>query len=399
MSGSIRTSLGGSRKRADDYLKKYKKLLDDNPIPWTDPIKVEFTIIDTRLQRELTSLQGGFAKWTELIDKINDNDDRETEKSLFDLWYDNPQYSDLIDKLDETVLRIEGYLKINLTTQNNGNGQNIAVCQGVNVLPKISTLELPKYSGDPLKWGAFWQRFKYSVHDKNYPAVEKLNALDSLLKGRAHEEIEGFELSEENYDTVVQILQERFGDKTLLIKQLQSKLRLLPQANPNAESIRTTVNAITNMCRQLQNFGVGIDNESMKLDIIEKMPKREKDKLVVLTVLKKETNIDDILAKMKEMALISEIISENDSHLKDKKVDPKHGNTNTKQGVNYAKHEMNKPKQMNHHNNSFTPNKGGTQFGNKNAACTFCEGNHWAVSCPTFNTVEERQRQLKVKQY
>ena len=374
MSGRIRTNLGRARKNAETHLTAYDALLANNPVPWTETTKVEFAMIDAKLQKDLHNLETGFESWVEVIDAIEDKTAGETEQCLYDAWFDNPDYSNVIEKVNETISMITGYLKLNVPNQNNGNGllNHVPACVGAHEKPpsKVPSLEMPKYSGDLLKWNSFWQRFKHSVHDQDYPKIEKLISLLSNLEGRAQEEVEGFEVSEENYDTIVGILQERFGNSTLIIKKLQSKLRSLPQANSTSESIRTTVNAITNMCRQLQNLGVGIDNESMKLDVIEKMPTREKNKLLVLSVLKKDTNIETILEKMKEFALTSEIISENDSK----------NETNVKQVSDSSQPHVTPSAQTS------PPKK-----------CTLCDGFHFMKYCPKFPTAQQRIDELKVK--
>uniref|UniRef100_A0A914YLQ8 Uncharacterized protein n=1 Tax=Panagrolaimus superbus TaxID=310955 RepID=A0A914YLQ8_9BILA len=84
----------------------------------------------------------------------------------------------------------------------------------------------------------------------------------------------------------------------------------LPPATYGGDSLRETVNAINNMCRQLQNYGVDINNTSMRKDIIDKMPFRERNELTLLTI-KEKADTDAILAKMKDYALIAEISSQN----------------------------------------------------------------------------------------
>lgn len=51
------------------------------------------------------------------------------------------------------------------------------------------------------------------------------------------------------------------------------------------------------MCRQLENYGVDIDNDSLQTEIIEKMPPREKNELVWFQLEKEDTTTEMILDK------------------------------------------------------------------------------------------------------
>ena len=75
-------------------------------------------------------------------------------------------------------------------------------------LPRI---DLPKFSGDVLKFTPFWQQFKSCVDDLDYPVITKFNYLLSCLKGEAKTVIEGMPVIEGNYESAKEILEKRYG--------------------------------------------------------------------------------------------------------------------------------------------------------------------------------------------
>ena len=73
-------------------------------------------------------------------------------------------------------------------------------------------MTLSKFKGDITKWISFWDSFKSSVHDDiGMSKIDKFNYLNSLLEGTALRAIQGFPISEQNYDHAIALLNERFG--------------------------------------------------------------------------------------------------------------------------------------------------------------------------------------------
>ena len=77
---------------------------------------------------------------------------------------------------------------------------------------KPTQIDIPPYSGDVLKWKEFWDMFEASIHkEKRYANIVKFTYLKSKLSGDALEAIAGYQLSNENYQIVVDVLKKRFG--------------------------------------------------------------------------------------------------------------------------------------------------------------------------------------------
>ena len=82
---------------------------------------------------------------------------------------------------------------------------------------KLPKLVLQKFSGDPKTWQEWWDSFKVAVHENGISDVEKFNHLRSLGEDAAYAIIAGLSLTEENYKTAIDLLQERFAQKQIII--------------------------------------------------------------------------------------------------------------------------------------------------------------------------------------
>ena len=71
-------------------------------------------------------------------------------------------------------------------------------------------LEITPFDGDVLKWQEFWDQFEASIHKASYSSVDKFNYLKSKLRGDALGAISGYQLSNSNYEVVVDVLKRRF---------------------------------------------------------------------------------------------------------------------------------------------------------------------------------------------
>ena len=81
-----------------------------------------------------------------------------------------------------------------------------------NLNARLPKLILPKYKEEVTKWHSFWDSFKAAVHENaTLSAIEKFNYLISLWEGTASHAIQGLTLTKANYQSAIEILQERFG--------------------------------------------------------------------------------------------------------------------------------------------------------------------------------------------
>ncbi|GBN80335.1 hypothetical protein AVEN_65111-1 [Araneus ventricosus] len=103
-------------------------------------------------------------------------------------------------------------------------------------LPKLT---IPKFNGDSLYWNSFWNSFRVAIHNNtSLSKVEKFNYLRSYLSANAQSAIERFSISDENYDSVVEILKNRFGRRDIIIHAHMNKLLNLAPVHRSDDIIK-----------------------------------------------------------------------------------------------------------------------------------------------------------------
>ncbi|GFX38826.1 uncharacterized protein TNCV_1889901 [Trichonephila clavipes] len=128
-------------------------------------------------------------------------------------------------------------------------------CMNIN-LPK---LHINKYSGNYSEWLDFYNLFESSIHNNNrLSKVDKFNYLKSYLCGNALACINGFPISDDNYDRALDLLKDRFGNKNMLINaHLSNLLNLTPVRNPtDIVGLRNLYDRAETQIRSLESLGV-----------------------------------------------------------------------------------------------------------------------------------------------
>ncbi|KAG1936575.1 hypothetical protein F2P79_018552 [Pimephales promelas] len=90
---------------------------------------------------------------------------------------------------------------------------------------KLPKLIINKFSGDISLWQDFWNQFETAIHrNDTLSKTEKFNYLKTYVAGAASKAIAGLMLTDSNYDHAIDLLQNRFGRKDLLINAHMTKL-------------------------------------------------------------------------------------------------------------------------------------------------------------------------------
>ena len=124
---------------------------------------------------------------------------------------------------------------------------------------KLPKLHLKKFNGDPTCWQQFWESFNCAVHENTVlNSIDKFNYLLGLLENTALQAISGLSLSGDNYIEAVKILQDRFGNKQLIISKHMDKLLKLPSISSlrDVKSLRSVYDSIESNIRSLKSLGV-----------------------------------------------------------------------------------------------------------------------------------------------
>ncbi|CAL1282487.1 unnamed protein product [Larinioides sclopetarius] len=152
----------------------------------------------------------------------------------------------------------------NLSTQVENNNLGSSPVAFDNRNTSVKTIKLPKltiekYFGDPCLWLEFWNQFQNSIDDNKFLSkIDKFSYLKSLLGGAAANAINGFALSEENYDQALILLKQRFGREELVINAHMAKLLNLIPVNDsnNIYSLRKLYDTVEVQIRSLKSLEV-----------------------------------------------------------------------------------------------------------------------------------------------
>uniref|UniRef100_A0A914YIU8 Uncharacterized protein n=1 Tax=Panagrolaimus superbus TaxID=310955 RepID=A0A914YIU8_9BILA len=174
----------------------YLQLLVKSPPLWTNVQKVIF-------QARIHELQSNIDSWNENVTKL------ESKANVM--------------KNDDATAKQEMFTRIDTVKQT----QRSLLKDVKRII--LEALNIQKFNGDYLKWKPFWQRFQINVDNHPFSNVEKLDALIGLLEGIALEEVAGFEIAGENYDTVVNTLKQRFGNDKIVLNELYDNIRAIPR--------------------------------------------------------------------------------------------------------------------------------------------------------------------------
>jgi hypothetical protein len=125
-------------------------------------------------------------------------------------------------------------------------------------LPK---LHLGTFNGNVLEWMSFYDSFKAAIENNhNLSNVQKLQYLQSQLKGEASLAIEGLQLMDVNYTTAMDILKELYG-RTEKIKNGHMKaLWDLQKPSPDVASMKHFVDCLESNLRGLAALGIKEDS-------------------------------------------------------------------------------------------------------------------------------------------
>jgi hypothetical protein len=125
---------------------------------------------------------------------------------------------------------------------------------------KLGKLELPRFGGDALKWREFWDSFQASVHDRSeISPIEKFTFLKNHLDDEALLMVQGYSLTADNYETVVEALIKRYGDPEIAIFAHLNAMITMPVAGNNLEELQRTFDECERHIRSLVVLGMPED--------------------------------------------------------------------------------------------------------------------------------------------
>uniref|UniRef100_A0AAF5Q590 DUF1758 domain-containing protein n=1 Tax=Wuchereria bancrofti TaxID=6293 RepID=A0AAF5Q590_WUCBA len=138
----------------------------------------------------------------------------------------------------------------------------------VNLLKEINLMEIKSPEPNPRQWRQFWSGFNAVVHSQTIPEIQKLN-LYSCLKGKALQIISGYDIAPENYEVVRRLLNEKYGDHSMVTKLLYNELQSIKR---NEREWIGTIETIERVLRQLEDLGESLEHSNIEILIENKLP-------------------------------------------------------------------------------------------------------------------------------
>lgn len=143
------------------------------------------------------------------------------------------------------------------TNDNITMAQDQLPIQNVKANIKLSTINLPIFSGNYEEWLGFCDNFTSIVHDNaNLTPVQQLQYLRSSLKGEAALVIQSLETSSQNYEIAWALIVERYDNKRIIVQSHIRALFDLPTiAKESSTQLRSLVDAALRHTRALHALG------------------------------------------------------------------------------------------------------------------------------------------------
>ena len=213
------------------------------------------------LREKLDTLKSLDEKILELVDDENEEESIEHEVT---------EASKITDKITWALVRIDSTLKslqINspITSNPSTSSGNVSlspqsgVASNSEIRAKLPKLEMKNFNGRPTEWQAFIDCFDSAVHlNPKLGNIDKMNYLKSLVEGPAAAAIKGLSSTSENYNSARKILEDRYGNKQLIISSHMDNLLKLPVVSSinDVKGIRQLYDKTEIHIRGLQALGV-----------------------------------------------------------------------------------------------------------------------------------------------
>ncbi|XP_065053577.1 uncharacterized protein LOC135682559 isoform X2 [Rhopilema esculentum] len=249
---------------------------------------------------------------------------------------------------------------------------------------KLPKLELRKFNGKLQEWNEFWDSFNSAVHtDPGLAKVDKFKYLRSFLEEPVRRVISGLALTDDNYDSAVEILSNRYA-KPMQIKRahINDIMNLPPVFNErNIVRLRHLYDDIETHFRGLEALGADKDSYSSVVVpvVMEKIPEAIRINMIRFGGDYLNWNLDELLKALAKELEIREIHTpmlrmNYQPQTAQNQQRPSSGRQSEKTATTSALFA-------------------GKERDQKNI-CQFCLGNHLPEDCSKFTTVAERKNIL-----
>ena len=239
---------------------------------------------------------------------------------------------------------------------------------------ELPILEVPMFDGNILQWTEFWNLFQVAVDQNTYLSeTMKMCYLKGRLTGEARDAVAGILISEENYEVVKSLLENRFYNTQVIVHHhIMDLINIIPALN-NTSSLRQMYNKLEYHFRCLEALQKDTNNDMFLAIIKSKLPEDLFQQLEIQTGTKNKWSA----RKLRDSLNVYVCALERADHL------------------GYTGHT----EEIREKSRSFTERHHLTQtqtgFHDYVIQCRYCDGNHWSDQCAEFSTVEDRKQRIK----
>ena len=251
-------------------------------------------------------------------------------------------------------------------------------------LPKII---IKKFCGEPTAWQEFHDTFGATVGENNKLSdIEKFTYLKGYLSGEAERCIEGLALTKDNYREALEILEERYGNRQLIVASHMNRILKLECVTSckTIKPLRSLYDQVEGHVRSLYTVGVKSQEYGPLLIpiIVEKLP--EEIKLEISRKLGRNNwMVDEFLKILKDEIVARESCSF-------MKYQEKNGGG--KENATYTKRQ----EREENDNRPFSA-EALTTAARRTLVCAFCKGSHYHDKCSVVTDVQKRRDIIKQK--
>lgn len=322
----------------------------------------------------LMCLQGAIQELKELdlsivnrLAELNETDSDMYGESL--LEEEISKNSEIDDKVEDIIAAINA----KFSTKSDDSTSLHSHCSYKTTLkgPKLTSIKMPKFTGDILSWQTFWDTFRANVHDNDqYAMVVKMAFLKDHVVGEAAEALQHLYITDNCYDQAIDLLKSRFErEQDVKYAHMLELLNMTPASKP--AELRSVIDKTEGHLRCLTALGFcETDNaELFTCVLLSKLPERLRADLT-----RRKGPSDWTLRLLREM--LADEVRALDSFKLTSGFKPK---------------EETKPISRGSATRTMTTQA--LVSNNRKPLCEFCKGTHYSDQCRTHETLEDRKRQ------
>ena len=250
-------------------------------------------------------------------------------------------------------------------------------------------LQLKKFGGNPTEWKAFWDAFASAIdNNTDLENVQKLNYLRSYLYGNAARAIDGFQATNENYEKAVKQLEERFGDRQVMVSGHMNKFKEIKSVQniTDINGLRELFDKLETNVRSLEAIGVQTETYEAILtpEILKKLP--EELRILITRKLPDSWDLRSLLKIFREELQVREKCR---FALENKEENHATATINTPPTRSYAR-------QSHASTAALYSDTGGNPRSFK-ITCAFCANEHYSRNCEVVTDHNARREILRKK--